>query len=72
MKTYNVGYLVGSLAKDSINRKLAHALIKLAPEQLKFTEILPPSCRSTATTTTPITRKLAATSRRRSSPPTRS
>lgn len=39
MKTYNVGYLVGSLAKDSINRKLAKALIKLAPEPLKFTEI---------------------------------
>ena len=39
MKTYNVGYLVGSLAKESINRKLAHALIKLAPEQLKFKEI---------------------------------
>ena len=39
MKTYNVGYLIGSLAKDSINRKLAHALIKLAPEQLAFNEI---------------------------------
>ncbi|QDW66924.1 NADPH-dependent FMN reductase [Luteimonas granuli] len=39
MKTYNVGYLIGSLAKDSINRKLAHALIRLAPEQLKFREI---------------------------------
>ena len=39
MKTYNVGYLVGSLARESINRKLAQALIKLAPEQLKFKEI---------------------------------
>src|SRR5690554_2844686 len=39
MKTYNVGYLVGSLAKESINRKLAHALFKLAPSQLEFTEI---------------------------------
>ncbi|MGY1409819.1 MULTISPECIES: NADPH-dependent FMN reductase [unclassified Luteimonas] len=39
MKTYNVGYLIGSLAKESINRKLAHALFKLAPEQLKFHEI---------------------------------
>ncbi len=39
MKTYNVGYLIGSLAKDSINRKLAQALFKLAPEQLKFHEI---------------------------------
>lgn len=39
MTTYNVGYIVGSLAKASINRKLAKALIKLAPEKLKFHEI---------------------------------
>ncbi len=39
MITYQVGYLIGSLAKDSINRKLARALIKLAPESLQFTEI---------------------------------
>lgn len=31
MKTYKVGYLVGSLAKGSINRLLAQALEKLAP-----------------------------------------
>lgn len=39
MKTYNVGYLIGSLAKESINRKLANAMFKLAPEQLRFQEI---------------------------------
>ncbi|HYE42048.1 MAG TPA: NADPH-dependent FMN reductase [Caulobacteraceae bacterium] len=39
MTTYNVGYLVGSLAKESINRKLARALIRLAPEGLTFSEI---------------------------------
>jgi len=39
MKTYDVGYLVGSMAKESINRKLAEALVKIAPEQLKFREI---------------------------------
>ena len=39
MKTYQVGCLIGSLAKASINRKLAQALFKLAPEQLKFQEI---------------------------------
>lgn len=39
MKTYNVGYLIGSLATESINRKLANAMFKLAPEQLKFREI---------------------------------
>ena len=39
MTTYSVGYFVGSLAKDSINRKLARALIRLAPEQLELREI---------------------------------
>src|SRR3546814_7557748 len=39
MTTYKVGYLIGSLAKESINRKLAGALIKLAPEMLTFHEI---------------------------------
>src|SRR3546814_4146471 len=39
MKPYKVGYLIGSLAKESINRKLAGALAKLAPENLAFTEI---------------------------------
>lgn len=31
-----VAVLVGSLRKDSINRKLAHALTKLAPPELSF------------------------------------
>ena len=39
MKNYKVGYLVGSLAKASINRKLDTALTKLAPEGLTFEEI---------------------------------
>lgn len=39
MSTYNIGYFVGSLAIGSINRTLAKALIKLAPEDLIFTEI---------------------------------
>jgi len=39
MKTYKVGYLIGSLATESINRKLADAMFKLAPEQLSFHEI---------------------------------
>jgi chromate reductase, NAD(P)H dehydrogenase (quinone) len=39
MTRYKVGYLVGSLAAASINRKLAHALIRLAPEGLEFNEI---------------------------------
>ena len=39
MTTYKVGYFVGSLAKASINRKLAHALARLAPPELHMTEI---------------------------------
>ncbi len=40
-KPYNVAVLVGSLRKDSINRKTANALIELAPSALKlgFVEI---------------------------------
>ncbi len=34
-----VGYLVGSLSKESINRRLATALIRLAPEELELVEI---------------------------------
>jgi chromate reductase len=36
---YEVGYLVGSLAKGSINRKLGAALARLAPAELKLAEI---------------------------------
>lgn len=39
MSTYTVGYFVGSLSRDSINRKLTRALIRLAPDQLRFEEI---------------------------------
>ena len=39
MTSYQVGYFVGSLATASINRKLSKALVKLAPEELVFTEI---------------------------------
>lgn len=39
MTTYKVGYLIGSLARASINRKLANALVKLAPPELVMSEI---------------------------------
>ena len=39
MTTYDVGYLVGSLARASINRLLAKALARLAPPELELTEI---------------------------------
>ena len=39
MSTFTVGYFVGSLARESINRKLALALTRLAPKQLEMREI---------------------------------
>ena len=39
MATYKVGYIIGSLAKASINRKLAKALIRLSPGDIEFVEI---------------------------------
>ena len=39
MSSYRVGYFVGSLAKASINRKLAKALVRLAPREIELTEI---------------------------------
>lgn len=39
MSDFKVGYFVGSLAKGSINRKLAKALVGLAPAELKMQEI---------------------------------
>lgn len=39
MADFKVGYFVGSLAKGSINRKLAKALVRLAPADLQMQEI---------------------------------
>lgn len=39
MTTYKVGYFVGSLSSTSVNRELSQVLIRLAPEELEFTEI---------------------------------
>lgn len=38
-ETYEVGYFIGSLSAKSINRRLAKALIRLAPRSMRFTEI---------------------------------
>jgi len=38
-KQYDVAVIVGSLRKDSINRKVANAIAELAPESLKFSII---------------------------------
>jgi chromate reductase len=37
--THRIGYIVGSLSQDSINRVLAKALVRLAPPSLELTEI---------------------------------
>jgi chromate reductase len=39
MSGNSVGYIVGSLSTESINRTLAKALIQLSPKHLKFVEI---------------------------------
>jgi chromate reductase len=36
---YKVGYFVGSLSSTSVNRELAKALIRVAPDDLEFAEI---------------------------------
>jgi chromate reductase len=39
VSTYSVGYFVGSLARNSINRKLANGLVRVAPAELRLREI---------------------------------
>jgi chromate reductase len=40
MATHQVGYFIGSLSTTSINRLLARSLIRVAPPELSFTEII--------------------------------
>ncbi len=37
--TYRIAYLIGSLSSTSINRRVARALINLAPPELEFFEV---------------------------------
>jgi chromate reductase len=39
MTTYKIGYFVGSLSSQSVNRELSRVLIALAPDGLEFSEI---------------------------------
>lgn len=39
MNQYHIAVIVGSLRKDSFNRKLAHAVAKLAPPEFSFKEL---------------------------------
>jgi len=40
MSQFRIAVIVGSLRKDSLNRKLANALVRLAPPELTFKQIL--------------------------------
>jgi chromate reductase len=39
MKKINIAVVIGSLRKDSINRKLAHAIEKMAPTEFSFKHV---------------------------------
>ncbi len=39
MKNYTIAFIVGSICKDSLNRRFARAVIRLAPEGFSFTEV---------------------------------
>ena len=39
MSQYNIAVIVGSLRKDSFNRKLANAIVKLAPSEFTFKQV---------------------------------
>ena len=39
MSTYQIAVVVGSLRKDSFNRKLANAIVKLAPPEFSFQQV---------------------------------
>jgi chromate reductase len=39
MSQYQIAVVIGSLRKDSINRKLANALVKLAPPEFSFKQV---------------------------------
>ncbi|MGV3590625.1 MAG: NADPH-dependent FMN reductase [Gammaproteobacteria bacterium] len=39
MSTYDIAVVVGSLRKDSFNRKLANAIPRLAPKEFRFTPL---------------------------------
>jgi len=40
MKKYEIAVVVGSLRKDSFNRKLANAIVRFAPPEFSFKEVL--------------------------------
>ena len=39
MEQYRIAVIVGSLRKDSFNRKLANAIVRLAPSEFSFKQV---------------------------------
>lgn len=39
MNSYQIALVIGSLRKDSFNRSLANALVKLAPPEFSFNDL---------------------------------
>ena len=39
MEHYRIAVVVGSLRKDSLNRKMANAVVKLAPSDFSFRQV---------------------------------
>ena len=39
MSQYQIAVIIGSLRKDSFNRKLADAIVKLAPPEFSFRQV---------------------------------
>ena len=39
MEAYRIAVIVGSLRKDSFNRRLANAIVRLAPPGFTFTQV---------------------------------
>jgi len=40
MNNYNIAVLVGSIRKDSLNKKLADAIVRMAPSEFSFRHVL--------------------------------
>ena len=48
-----VGVIVGSLRRESFNRRFADALVRLGPDDFEFSRSRSTTCRCTTRTTTP-------------------
>lgn len=47
MPTYQIAVVVGSLRRESFNRKLASAIVKLAPPEFSFVQVQIDGCHTT-------------------------